>query len=81
MFRRLLWLGIGVGFGFGAAWWVSKFFKELSDRYSPERVAGSVADSLTSSFRGLGSDLKLAASEGRDAMRERETELRSELRR
>jgi hypothetical protein len=75
MFKRLFWLVIGVGFGFGMSFWVTRFIRQTMDRYSPERVS----DDLAAAFRSLGQDLRAAVAEGREAMREREVELRSDL--
>jgi len=75
MFRRLFWLLMGAGFGFGVSFWLMRFVKETAARYTPERVSSDLADAL----RGLGADLRAAASEGREAMREREAELRAEV--
>ena len=75
MFRRLLWLIVGAGFGFGVSFWLMRFVRETAARYTPERVSADLADALKS----LGSDLRAAVAEGREAMREREAELRSEV--
>jgi hypothetical protein len=75
MFRRLFWLVIGAGFGFGASFWMMRFVRETMARYSPERVSGDLAGAV----RQLGSDIRAAAAEGREAMAEREAELRAEL--
>jgi len=75
MFKRLFWLTVGLGLGFGLSFWFARFFRQTVERYSPERVSGDVADGL----KRLGADLRAAVSEGRDAMRERESELRAEL--
>ena len=75
MFKRLLWLVIGVGFGFGASFWMMRFVRETMQRYTPERVSTDLADAL----KGLGTDLRAAVAEGREAMREREAEIRAEL--
>ena len=75
MFKRLFWLMVGLGLGFGLSFWLARFFRHTVERYSPERVSGDVADGL----KRLGADLRAAVSEGRDAMRQRESELRSEL--
>jgi len=75
VFKRLLWLLIGVGFGFGVSFWLMRFLRSTVERYTPERLS----DDLASALRGLGSDLREAVSEGREAMREREAELRREL--
>ena len=77
MFKRLLWLLIGVGFGFGVSFWVVRVVRETVERYTPERVSADLASAL----RGFGADLRAAVGEGREAMREREAQLRQELRR
>ena len=76
MFRRLLWLVIGAGFGFGVSFWLMRFVRETVQRYSPERVSSDLAGALTQ----FGKDLRAAVAEGREAMRDREAELRQELR-
>jgi hypothetical protein len=75
MFRRLFWLLVGVGFGFGASFWMMRFVKETMARYSPERVSADLAGAV----KGLGTDIRLAVADGREAMREREAALRAEL--
>jgi hypothetical protein len=77
MFRRLFWLIMGASFGFGVSFWMTRFVRETVQRYSPEQVSADLAGAL----RGLGSDLRAAVAEGREAMHERETEIRSELER
>ncbi len=76
MFRRVFWLLMGAGFGFGVSFWMMRFVKETAARYTPERVSAD----LGSALRSLGTDIRAAAAEGREAMREREAELRVELR-
>ena len=75
MLRRLFWLVVGMGFGFGASFWLMRFVKETVARYSPERVSADLADAV----RGLGVDVRSAIAEGREAMREREAELRADV--
>ena len=75
MFKRLLWLIIGAGFGFGVSFWVARFVRDTIQRYTPERVSADLAGAL----RSFGSDLRAAVAEGREAMREREEEIRAEL--
>ena len=77
MFRRLFWLIVGAGFGFGISFWLMRFVRSTVERYSPERVSGDLADAI----RSFGKDLREAVSEGREAMRERETELRAQVER
>ena len=75
MFKRLFWLMIGVGFGFGVSFWMMRFVRETMHRYTPERVSSDLADAM----KGLGADLRAAVADGREAMREREAEIRAEL--
>jgi hypothetical protein len=75
MFKRLFWLLMGVGFGFGVSFWVMRFIRSTMERYTPERVSSDLAGAL----RQFGADLKDAAAEGRQAMKEREAELLAEL--
>ena len=66
MFKRLFWLCTGVGFGFGSSFWLMRAFRRTVDRYRPTRVVAR-----------LEGDVRAAVAEGRVAMRERETALRS----
>ena len=75
MFKRLLWLVIGLGFGFGMSFWLMRFVRSTVERYAPERLSSD----LGSALRSFGADLREAVAEGREAMREREAELRREL--
>ena len=75
MFKRLFWLLVGVGFGFGVSFWVMRFVRSTVERYTPERVSEDLAGAL----KQFGADLKEAAAEGRQAMKEREAELLAEL--
>ena len=73
MFKRLFWLLMGVGFG--VSFWITRFVRSTVERYTPERVSADLAGAL----KQFGADLKDAAAEGRQAMREREAELLAEL--
>ncbi len=75
MLKRLFWVAVGLGMGLGASFWLTRLVRQTAARYSPERLGEDLAGAL----RGLGADLKAAASEGRAAMRERELELRERL--
>jgi hypothetical protein len=75
MFKRLFWLVIGAGFGFGVSFWLMRFVRETVERYSPERVSNDLSGALKS----LGEDIRAAVSEGREAMREAEADLRAKL--
>ena len=75
MLRRLFWLLVGACIGVGASFWIMRFVRETVARYTPERMSADLTDAL----KGLGDDLRAALAEGREAMREREAELRAEL--
>ena len=75
MFRRLFWLLMGAGFGFGVSFWLMRFVRSTVERYTPERVSADLAGAL----KEFGKDLRAAVEEGREAMREREAEIRIEL--
>lgn len=75
MIKRLFWLMIGAGFGFGISFWVARFVKETLQRYAPERVSSDLAGAI----RAFGTDLRQAVAEGREAMQEREAEIRAQL--
>ena len=77
MFRRLFWLLVGAGFGFGVSFWLMRFVRETAARYTPERVSADLAGAI----KGLGTDLRAAVADGREAMREREAELRLDIER
>jgi hypothetical protein len=74
--RRLVWFTSGATAGFGGAMWVRRRIRRTVRRYAPEQLrAGTRA-----SVRRFGWDVRDAVAEGRSAMREREAELRAELR-
>jgi hypothetical protein len=75
VFRRFFWLVIGAGFGFGVAFWLIRFVRETAARYAPEQLSADLSGAL----RQLGSDMRAAVAEGREAMREREASLRADL--
>jgi hypothetical protein len=68
MFKRLFWLTVGAGFGFGASFWVTRAVRTTVARLSPARVSNEVTSTVRS-----------AVKEGREAMRQRERELRTEI--
>ena len=68
MFKRMFWLTVGAGFGFGASFWVTRTVRTTMARLSPTRVSNELTNTV-----------KAAVSEGREAMRARERELRAEL--
>jgi hypothetical protein len=73
--RRTFWFATGATAGFGGALWVRNRVLRTMRRYTPERVQADVGDQV----RRLGTDLRDAVREGRDAMADREATLRAEL--
>ncbi len=76
LFRRLVWFTSGATAGLGGAMWVRRRVRRTVRRYAPEQLRADA----TASVRQLGSGVRDAVAEGRRAMREREAELRAELR-
>lgn len=75
MLRRTIWFATGATAGFGGALWIRSRVLRTVRRYAPERVQADVGDQV----RRLGTDLRAAVREGRDAMADREAALRAEL--
>jgi hypothetical protein len=75
MFKRIVWMGTGMAVGAGGAFWAKRKAEEAVERYLPEQVANRVATSA----RDLGRTVAAAASEGREAKRQRERELRRQV--
>lgn len=75
MFKRITWMGTGVAVGAGGAFWAKRKVEATVARYLPERVA----DRAATQARDLGRTVREAAGEGRDAMRQREQELRAQV--
>ena len=74
MLRRVFWLFLGVGVGMGSSLWVTRRVKQVAARYTPERISSDMA----SSVRTLGRDVRLSIKDGREAMRQREAQLRDD---
>ena len=66
-------MGTGMAVGAGGAFWAKHKVEATVERYMPDHVANRAA----SQARDLGRTVRAAASEGREAMRQREQELRS----
>lgn len=75
MLKRLFYLAVGMGLGFGLSLWLTRLVRSTIERYTPERVSAD----LSASMRRLGEDVRAAVADGREAMREREAELRESL--
>lgn len=75
MFKRLFWLGVGVGLGFGLSVWLTRSIRRTAQRLTPQSMAGRLAGALRDFWKEVGA----AVREGRDAMAEREAELRAQV--
>jgi hypothetical protein len=75
MFKRARWLTAGFVLGLGSSYAVARQVRRTVQRYTPPRVA----DRIGNSAANLRRDMTAAVGEGRDAMREREADLRAEV--
>lgn len=75
MFKRVFWLSTGVAVGAGGAFWAKRKVEETVEQYLPEQVAVRAA----ATAKGLGTTVRAAAAEGREAMRATEAELRARV--
>ena len=75
MFKRIFWMGTGVAVGAGGAFWAKRKVEETIEAYLPEQVAVRAAETA----KGLGTTVRQAAVEGREAMRATEAELRARV--
>jgi hypothetical protein len=75
MFKRLFWLGIGASLGFGTSWWLTRTVKQQIERYLPQRLTSELATKA----RSVGSDVRAALADGRQAMHDQEDVLRARL--
>jgi len=74
LFKRLRWMAIGTVMSAGAQTWAKRRFRRMLQAYSPPEVAARKADQARR-------ELRAAVDEGREAMRQREAELRGEIHR
>ena len=75
MFKRIFWMGTGVAVGASGAFWAKRKVEETIEQYLPEQVAVRAATTA----KGLGTTVRQAAAEGREAMRTTEAELRARV--
>ncbi len=75
MFKRITWMGIGMAVGAAGAFRAKRKVEETIDRYLPEQVA----DRAATSARQVGQAVRAAATEGREAMKATEEELRQRV--
>ena len=72
MIKRIIWMGFGAVIGASGSYWANRRVRQVVDRYAPAEVR----ERITSRVRNATGHIRTAVSDGRDAMREREAELR-----
>ncbi len=77
MFKRFFWLTIGLTIGYGTSFWLMRTVRRTVERLTPERLS---KDAIAGA-RSFGAEVKAALEDGREAMRQREAELRAEIER
>jgi len=75
VFKRIFWMGTGMAVGASGAFWAKRKAEEALEQLLPEQVALRAAESA----KGLGATVRQAATEGREAMRSTEAELRARV--
>ena len=75
MFKRVMWMGTGMTVGAAGAFWAKHKVEQTVERYLPDQVVARVG----STSRDLGRTVRAAATEGREAMRATEAELRARV--
>jgi hypothetical protein len=79
--KRILWSTVGYAAGLGTSVYVQRRVRRAVEYYTPEQVRRDVAvigRQAADRARDVVIDLREAAAEGAEAMREREAELRRE---
>lgn len=79
--KRVFWSTVGYAAGIGTSVYVQRRVRRAVEYYTPEQVrrdAAVVGRQVADRAREVVIDLREAAAEGADAMREREAELRRE---
>jgi hypothetical protein len=71
VFKRMRWMAMGMGVGATGSVWVRRRLRRFLKSYTPPAVATRAAASARDEF-------KAAWTEGREAMRQREAELRGD---
>lgn len=80
--KRVFWSGVGYAAGLGSSIYVQRRVRHTVERYAPEQVRTDVADRsrrAAEKAKDAVIDLRTAAAEGVETMRQREQELRDEF--
>jgi hypothetical protein len=73
MFKRARWIVVGYGLGAATSYVAARRLRRTAQKYTPNEVASRVGASVGGTARTV----QNAVAQGRDAMRDREAELRS----
>lgn len=73
--KRTFWFVTGTAAGLGSSLWVQRRVRTVVERYVPERVQERATDAA----RRVGPAVRDALTEGVDAMRSREAEMRAQV--
>ena len=79
MLKRLRWLVMGMGVGASASVWAQRKVKLLLRSYTPPEVAARAAKRGTEAAGRTAGEVRTAFAEGKQAMRQREAELRHQV--
>jgi hypothetical protein len=77
--RRLLWVGVGAVAGSGATVWVRRRVERLSQKMTPDSIAGGVKTMVDTGARSTADRVRRSVDSGRNAARRREHQLRHDL--
>jgi len=74
MFKRTVWFTVGTATGLASSYWVQRRVKQAAAQF-PDRVQREVTDAA----KRVGGNVRAAATEGRQAMVDREAELQAQV--
>jgi hypothetical protein len=73
--RRIFWVALGLGAGATAAVLSSRWMRRQAEKVAPANVGREISNGM----RDLGQLMREALAEGRQAMQEKEAEIRASL--
>ncbi len=79
MLKRVRWIVMGMGMGASASVWAQRKVRLLMRSYTPPEVASRAAKRWTEAAGRTAGEVRTAFAEGRQAMRQREAELRHQI--
>lgn len=79
MLKRVRWIVMGMGMGASASVWAQRRLKLWLRSYTPPEVAARAAKRGSEAAGRTAGEVRTAFAEGRQAMRQREVELRHQV--